>query len=255
MTRNRESIGIIVGAVLAAAGIAGLVLPSLLGADMMRFGYGVGAFGLFLLISGAVVLAFYVARFMLMQRMLSGDNLLAHWQIEPTAWRGHLEQEYARQQAQKRGLFWLVIVLMVVIGAPFVFLDPEAGVWVVAVLAATALLIAFAAFLVPRLALRRITRQEGEILIAAEGLSVGGQLTVWKALGSRLVRVELTTEPSAVLEFEVGYLSRVGYDTVVVRVPVPPGEEGQAKRVVAALSAKGQRRRGRRLEQQVPEQE
>jgi hypothetical protein len=237
VARNSETGGIVMGALSCAAGLAGLVAPSLTGADMMRYGFALGTFGLVLLIAGGVVLAFYIARFRLVRRMTAGAGLLARWQCEPEAWRAFLRSEHRRQQAGKRGLFWLMVVLMVLIGAPFVLIDPEAGVWVLIALAGTALCAAAAAFVIPRWSLQLALERPGEVLIARQGVSVGGQLTTWRSFTSRLDHVTLSDERPAWLEFEVGYLSRVGRQTTIVRAPVPPGQEAAAQAVIVALSA------------------
>jgi len=152
-------------------------------------------------------------------------------------------------------LFWVVVVLMVIIGTPFVVIDPEAGVWVVVTLAGTALLIAIVAFLVPRLAYRRNIGRPSEVMISPEGICVGGQLTVWKTLTSRLDRVTLSGQDPALLEFEVSYLSRISYQTYEVRVPVPPGQEALAEQVVAALAPRRSRGHRRGDAQQTSQKE
>lgn len=251
--RNGEAGGLIAGAVLAVLGLAAMVIPSLAGADMMAYGYALAFVGLFILIVGLVVLAFYIPRYRIMQRMLDGRDLLACWEIEPATWRAHLERDYARDQAGKRGLFWVVVVLMVIIGTPFVLVDPEAGVWVLAALAGTAGAIAIVAFLVPRLRRRQNLERPGEVLISAEGISAGGQLTVWKTITSRLQRAELTGHDPTLIELEMAYLSRVGYQTYEVRVPVPAGQEPLAQQVIVALAPGKRDRTDRTQAEQTPQ--
>ena len=45
--KNSEIIGVLVGLAIIAIGAALIIVPSLLGVDMMRVGYGLGCIGAF----------------------------------------------------------------------------------------------------------------------------------------------------------------------------------------------------------------
>jgi uncharacterized membrane protein len=242
--RNNQLAGLVVGAVLMVLGVSATVGPALASMDTMGGGYAIGLAGLFLLIAGSVTGYFYAVRYRALQRIMQGEGLLARWQYPPEVWRAHLEREYRRDQAAKRSLFVLVLVLMVIIGAPFVMADSESGKWVAAVLAGTALLIALVAFVIPRLALAKQRGRGGVALISTAGLYVGGRLHVWNRLASRLERVTLHADGEPRLEFEVSYSAQLGPQVVVEQVPIPAGQEAPAAEIVEALTAQG--RGGRR---------
>ena len=60
--RTPEISGVVIGLVIIAAGTALIIVPGLVGADMMRAGYGLGLIGVFLVAAGAVTGVFYWVR-------------------------------------------------------------------------------------------------------------------------------------------------------------------------------------------------
>jgi len=236
MQRNPENTGIIVGLVLILVGIAMMVVPALAGMDGMNGGYALGFVGAFVIIMGLIVAAVYWRRAATARRILAGENWLVHWTYEPDEWRRYAEQEFSLDTQEKRGLFWLVVVIMAVVGLVFIIADPEAGIWVAAVLAGVAVLLAFFAFVMPRLAHRRRLRVAGQAIIASEGVYLAGSLHVWRQLGSRLTHVSIVGEDPAMIEFQIEAPTRTGTQVYPVRVPIPRGQEAVAQQVVDHLS-------------------
>jgi F0F1-type ATP synthase assembly protein I len=234
--RNPENTGVIVGVVLIVVGIAMMVVPGLAGMDGMNGGYALGFAGMFLIIVGLIVAAVYWRRAATARHILAGENQIVYWTYEPDEWRRYAEQEFALDVREKRGLYWLVVAIMVVIGLVFIIADPEAGIWVAAVLAGVAVLLAFFAFVMPRLAHRRRLRVPGEAIIAAEGVYLAGSLHVWRQLGSQLTRVSIVGENPAMIEFQIEAPTQTGTQVYPVRVPIPRGQEAMAQQVVAHFS-------------------
>jgi hypothetical protein len=233
--RNPEISGVVIGLVIIAAGAALIIVPGLVGADMMRVGYGLGLIGVFLVVAGAVTGVFYWVRSATLQRILAGQNLLVHWRYEPGQWQRYAEAEFERNKADKRSLFWLIAVIMAVVGTVFYIGDPEGGFWVVVVLTGLLALLAILAFVVPRLDYNRNRQSVGEALISPEGVYLNGRFHIWNRLGSRLTSVSLVEGDPAAIEFEIAYPSRTGTQVYTVRVPIPRGQEEVAQQVIAHL--------------------
>ncbi|NLF01666.1 MAG: hypothetical protein GX601_11885, partial [Anaerolineales bacterium] len=81
--------------------------------------------------------------------------------------------------------------------------------------------------------------------ISAEGLYVSGQFHLWNRLGTGLKRVVLEGHNPVELVFTITYFSRFGPGAYDVRVPVPPGEEATAERVMTRLSSRPSSSRSR----------
>lgn len=231
--RNPENTGVVVGLVTAAVGVTMIVVPGLAGMDMMGGGYALNFIGIFVVIVGAVVIVFYRARAATLQKILAGENLLAHWHYEPGEWQRYAGAEFEREKTEKRALFWLVTAITVVIGGACLIFDPEAGKWVALVLIGMLAILAVLAFGAPHLEYRRNQRSAGEALISPDGVYLNGRLHLWNRLGSRLVGVSLVEGDPAAIEFTIAYPSRTGTQEDVVWVPIPRGQEAVAQQVIA----------------------
>ena len=230
--RNPEYAGIIVGLALVLLGVAGVIVPGLVGMDGMKGGYALGLVGVFVAIMGLIVAAVYWRRAADARRILAGDNQLVHWRYEPGEWQRYAQEEFELDSQEKRGLFWVVIAIMVVIGLAFWIADPEAGIWVAVVLAGVAVLLAFFAFVVPSLEHRRRQRTMGEAIIVPEGVYLAGRLHLWRQLGSRLCNVSIVGQDPAMIEFQIEAPTRTGTQICAVRVPIPHGQDETARQVV-----------------------
>ncbi len=230
--RNPENTGVVIGCALVLLGVAMIVVPGLVGMDMMKGGYALGFVGVFVIIMGLVIAAVYWRRAAAVRQILAGDNWLVHWQYEPDEWQRYAQEEFELDSQEKRGLFWLVIAIMAVVGLVFWIADPEGGIWVAAVLAGVAVLLAFFAFVMPWLEHRRRQRVTGEAIIASEGVYLAGRLHLWRQLGSRLSNVSIIGQDPAMIEFQIEAPTRTGTQVYAVRVPIPRGQEEAAQQVV-----------------------
>ena len=224
-----------IGLIIIAVGVALIIVPGLVGADMMRVGYGLGFIGVFLAVVGAVVGVFYWIRAAALQKILAGENLLVHWRYEPVQWQRYAEAEFERARADKRSLFWLVAVISAVVGGIFYIADPKGGLWVVVVLAGLLVVLGILAFVVPRLEYNRNRQSVGEALISPEGVYLNRHFHIWNRLGSRLVSVSLVEGDPAAIQFEIAYPARTGTQVDTVRVPIPRGQAAVAQQVMARL--------------------
>jgi hypothetical protein len=247
--RNHEQDGVITGGIIAAAGLALLLLPTLVGLDMMAIGYALTLFGLLIFITGLVTLWLYRPRAKALARILSGQGLLAHWVYDPARAEENAAREFAEYRERNRALFIITAILIVVIGAPVLVIplardgaldgsDPIALI-IVGVYFAIIPLLALVAYVTPRLAYRRALADGAHAYIAEDGVYYNGALHTWRQPLCDLLQVEVEQKgKQAMLRFELRYLTRVGvvqYDRRVTRVPVPEGQEEKAEEIVARL--------------------
>ena len=91
------------------------------------------------------------------------------------------------------------------------------------------------AFGMPRLALARNRRAQGEVLISSEAVWLSGTLHTWKGWGAKLESVRLREETPAILEIVYSTPNRTGRQNTTVRVPVPMGQQMAARQVADRL--------------------
>jgi len=231
-----------------AVGVLMLLLPSLTEMDMMAGGYALRFVGLFVLITGAVILWFYRARATAFARLVAGEGLLAHWTLDAIQVQQQAAAELAEASKNNRGVFLITAILFVVIGIPVLVVplwddlywnDPFALVIVVGYFAIVPLLGLFA-WGMPRLAYRRAVQDGADVYIGRDGVFVNGALHTWKQpfTDLRCVRFNRQAKPPA-LEFDIRTLTRLGvayFKTYTVAVPVPAGQEEQAENVARSFA-------------------
>ena len=86
---------------------------------------------------------------------------------------------------------------------------------------------------------RNSQKDPSEAIIALDGVYFNRQLHVWKGMGATLdeivFEIESTQQPRIRIEYSVP--SRSGRNDFSVRVPVPPGQEEAAQKIVADIAA------------------
>ncbi len=241
---NSERPVFIFGLVVTAIGIILVLLPSLLDMPMMSGGYGLRFIGLFVTLCGLVVAWFYRARVAVLDRMLAGQGILAHWTNDRAEYRRQVDKAYAQRSEDNRNLLKLTAVIMLVVYA-VVFTVPvlrgEDVLPLILVLYFGLLLVlAVPALGAPWLAHRRSLQANPDTCISEEGVYLHGGLHTWKQPFWDLKRVALDARGgNPTLEFDMRYLTRLGwvhYETTTLRVPVPSGQEESADKVVRYFS-------------------
>ena len=251
--RNSEKDGVIAGLLITGVGGLMLLLPSLTEMDMMAGGYALGFIGLFVLITGGVILWFYLARATVLAHLLAGEGLLAHWTLEAMQVQKQAAAELAETREGNRGLFWVTAILFVVIGIPALIVPTwrdllrgdSIALTIVGCYFAVIPLLGLFAWGMPRLAYRRAVQAGAEVYIGQDGVFVNGALHTWKQPSTSLrhVRFNRQANPPA-LEFDIRTLTRLGvvyFKTYTVTVPVPAGQEAQAENVARALARQDKR--------------
>jgi hypothetical protein len=86
---------------------------------------------------------------------------------------------------------------------------------------------------------RDIKKDPSEAIIALDGVYFNRQLHIWKGMGATLDEIVFESEsgqqPRIRIEYSVP--SRSGRNDFSVRVPVPPGQEEAAQKIVANIAA------------------
>jgi hypothetical protein len=250
MPPNRERTGVRAGIVIALIGVALMIVPSVSGMNMMNGGYALQFIGLFVGLVGLVVFLVYRPRAAAFKRIVAGDGQLAHWTVAPAQVQQEAAAEMAETYAMNRGLFLITTVLIVVIGVPVLVVpmwgdlvrgsDPIAAVVLLCYFSIIPLLGLFA-WGMPRLAYRHALQDGAHVYVTGEGVFFHGAFHTWKTPFAKLLAVRYACDRRPhTLEFDIRYLTRLGvihYETTTVRVPVPPGEERQAEKVLGHFNA------------------
>jgi hypothetical protein len=125
--------------------------------------------------------------------------------------------------------------IALLVGVIFFLADQRGGGVVLLVMLGLILVTGALAFGMPRLALARNRRAQGEAVISSHAVWLSGAMHTWKGWGAKLESVRLREETPVILEIVYSTPNRTGRQNTTVRVPVPRGQEKTAQQVVAYL--------------------
>ena len=213
-------------------------IPSLGDWDMMNGGYAM------IVLSGFVCLAAVITALMFRSRggqaeaLLSGTGeFITEWSIPADLWREILQRQYEEEKSAKKMLLRIVWFFCITIGGGFIIYDPEAGVWVAAMLLLMMVLTGLAATLTPGARLRRLSNTETRVRVGKKCVMLGDELHSWSMVGSWLQGVDLETEEGRYwLRVRYAFITRAGIQEEQVLLPVPPAEMPKAELDVMELT-------------------
>ncbi|MBN1659048.1 MAG: hypothetical protein JXA93_11625 [Anaerolineae bacterium] len=242
MRRNTEMMGTWAGLALLLLGGSLVLLPIVAGMDMMEVGFALQCLGVFLVLTGAITALLFGYRARRLQSIFRGEKLLAHWVYTAPQVAAQVARDLESTRQRNRLLLVLVGVFIVACTVPMTiygYLEGEGDNMplFVAIMAGVFVIVAAFALGMPLVQARRARASSHEAFIAENGLYVNGALHTWNAPLALLDGVSLAEEETvARLVFSLRSLSRASataYQSYTVEVPVPPGEEGRAREIIA----------------------
>jgi hypothetical protein len=220
-------------AIITALAVFVIFVPSIFGIEGMNGGFAISFVGGFLVIIGIIVIVIYGGRARLLNNILSGKDILVHWQYSPDEWMKYTEKEYKERRQLNKGLAIMISVISLLIGVIFFLVDHKNGKWVLLAMLVLIAVIAFTAWFTAWYNYRQNKKYLGETFITENALYLNRQLHTWRGLGARLDSVNLTDgKPPHLLRFIYSVPTRTGMQECQVNVPVPTGHEEEAEKVL-----------------------
>jgi hypothetical protein len=222
---------------ITAASILGIFNTTLFGIDGFDGGFALATVSLLIFIMGIIIMVIYFGRARVLDKMLKGENLLAHWHYSESEWRTYAEREHREQVEVNRGMFLMIAIIAVIVGVLFVLFEPDALVSTIFAIGGIIVIIGITAFSVTYYRRAQNRKYLGEVYLNRDGAYINRELHTWKSLGCILEGATMdTTNPTQViLVFEYSAPSRNGRDYFSARVPVPLGKEKEAEKALATI--------------------
>jgi hypothetical protein len=76
----------------------------------------------------------------------------------------------------------------------------------------------------------------GEVIIALDGVYLNRQLHVWKGIGTKLEEIVFESETQPRIRVEYSAPNRGSRNFYTARIPVPPGQEEAAQKIVQDIA-------------------
>lgn len=222
---------------LAVSGFALMMmgLPFAIDMDMMNGGFALIFISFFVMLMGIITSVIYFVRAKTLDKLLSGQELLAYWIYNPQEWQRYTEKEFEISKFEKVPLLILVSVISLIIGGIFAIADPEAGLVVFIVMLGLIALLSGIVFVVPRLRHKHNQNSLGYAYIGTKGLYLNGYFHNWNMLGASLDSVSIIMDEIPMLEILYSFPTRTGRQEETVRIPIPQGQMAMAERIVRQI--------------------
>jgi len=200
--------------------------------DGLEGGFALAMFGLLVMLTGIITAIIFHRLARRYEQIVSDKEPLARWTYTDAQWRAYTEAEHVADTRDRWTLVAIISAFALFFGVLFAVFAPEGGVYVLLTMLGLIGIVSLTAFITSRQNYRRNVLHKGETIIAGDGLILNGQLHAWNVIGSRLERVDYVDATVPLVEFEYSAPSRNGRDSYTVRVPVPSGEEKNARDIV-----------------------
>jgi len=228
----------IIWGIVTALAVFVIFAPNIFGMDDLNGGFAISALSLIVAVTGIIVTIIYARRARLLDRILKGDNLLAHWTYSPKEWNQYTEKEFQTEKKEKRMLFYMVAGFALFFGILFFAFDREGGLWVLISMLGLIALIAFVAWFTAWYNYRQNKKYLGETYITRDAVYLNRQFHTWRGLGAKLESAVLAEKGSRqIVAFTYSAPTRMGRQEYTIRVPVPRGQEKAAEKLTERLSA------------------
>lgn len=233
MRENSPLRTLIVWSVITVLAIFGIFAPSIFGMDGFSGGFAISTLSFLLVLAGIIVIVIYAGRAKTVAKILNSENLLAHWKYKPEHWNQYAKAEYKTEKRGKWRLFYIVAAWALFFGIIALIINFENGIWVMGLMLALIVIIAFTAWFTSWNNYRQNIKYLGETYITADAVYINRQLHTWNGLGANLDTVYLSKEGKIpILAFTYSAPTRTGIEEYTVRVPVPPGHEKDMEKIM-----------------------
>jgi len=214
-----------------------IFVPEMAGIEGFDGGFAISFVSLFVAIVAAIVGVMYLGYAGKLDKILRGEGILAHWTYTPEYWAEYTRKEYEEEKSEKKGLFLIVSGFALFFGILFWVLDAEAGFFVFLVMLGLIGLVAFAWRFSAWHNYRQNISGVKEAYVTKDAIYMNKKFITWRAIFTSFD--EVTQENNhglSLLVFKYTTTNRTGPQTYTTRVPIPPGQEENAKNLMLQIN-------------------
>jgi hypothetical protein len=220
-------------------GIFIIFLPGMIGLEGFRGGYALSFGGCFMAIIGLIAAIIYARIGLVLDSITKKEHILAYWTYTYEEWKSYTEEENKEDSQSKKLLFIIVAIISIIVGIIFYAIVRDDALIIVLITVGIIILVGLTALLSSLSSFRHIKRSPCEAIIAMDGVYLNHVLHIWKGIGNQLEEAvyELDKKSRPRVRFEYSSPSNEGRNTYTAQIPVPPGQEDLARKIVAEIKA------------------
>jgi hypothetical protein len=218
-------------------GVIIIFIPGIIGLDGFDGGFALSFGGLIVAIFGVIGTIIYIRLASRLDQILKKENQLAHWTYTTEEWKDYTEKEHAEDIGVKKMLFLLIAAIAIIVGIAYYAFVRNGFIAIFSSVLGIIAIVGIAAYFSTLSVYLQNKRRQGEAYISRDGVFLNRQAHIWKGIGARLENAAYQesnlSQPR--IKFDYSVPSRMGRNYFSARVPVPTGQEGKAKQVVADI--------------------
>jgi hypothetical protein len=224
---------------ISIAAIVLIFLPGIVGMDGFKGGYALSLLSGFLAIVGVIAAIIFYQLARRIDSLTRDENILAHWTYSPQQWHSYTEREFVEDSAEKRNLFFMISIISVIVGIGLWIGYQSDGLVIAYIITGIIVMVGITALITGWYNHYQNMKQVGEAFITRDGASLNRQIHIWKGIGTRLESIvyEDQKQPMAVIKIEYSGRAKTQRSSYTARIPVPPGMEASARKVVIEIAA------------------
>jgi hypothetical protein len=153
--------------------------------------------------------------------LISGENLLAHWELSPELQKQYVDTLYRTEIQKNKGILLLVGIIAAVVFGLFILTIDEAQFIMVLVYVGLMVLMSIFAFTMPLYYRYQNRRNDAQILIGAKYAYVNGYFHNWDFPLSGIKKASIINKPFYGLNLRYYYTDRTFTNTEELYIPAP----------------------------------
>ena len=224
---------------ILVVGLLIIFLPGIIGLDGFDGGFALSCLGGFIAIMAIIAIVIYLQMAGILDRITKKENILVYWKYTPEEWKQYTEEEHKEDATGRRDLFLLITIISVFVGIIFWLMVRDNPLVIIGVVLGIVAITGIAAWASGLANYRNNKRNLGEVFISLDGAYLNRQLHVWKGIGNKLegIAFEESFRPQPRIIIDYSSPARGSRNFYTARIPVPPGQEELAQRVVADITS------------------
>ena len=225
------------------AGVTGLGLviifiPRIIGLEGFKGGFALSLLGGFMAFAGLIATLIFLRLAVYLGRITNKKNLLAHWTYTREEWKDYTEKEHVGDVAAGKSTFIIIAVITVLIGLIFWVIERDNPLVIAFIVLGIIAVSGLAAYISNRTNRNQNRKYLGEAYISLDGAYLNRQIHLWRGLGNHLETAayddSLPSGPRMVFNYSSPSRGELYHSTA--RIPVPPGQEEEARNIVARIT-------------------
>lgn len=184
--------------------------------------WAVAFLSFFLFLAFVAIALMFGARSRKMERLLSGQSLIAQWEMDAQMLAQYAETMKQKSKEKNKALMWIIGFFFVVITIPFLFILDENQGGFLLIMGSILLLVFLSSLFFPWYYYQKNRKGDGLVLVGAKYAYINGYFHNWDFPLSGLQKLKKVEKPFRGIRLTYYYTDRTLRHSHELAIPTPP---------------------------------